>query len=227
MISDTDLNLLLEESARLNLVHTVTDIMFVRDHRDGLGERSLGRRCLSWLAQTRPIVFMDILEFIPKYGRWDDFFYINSPQLKPILYQYISSQLHMDQYDMIKGNTISQCAKWVPSEGKSFAKHHPQDFNLFLQVLGMSRSRYRRFIAGLRRHLCLLETRLCNKQPVVYDDVPKTALSLYSKLFHTTDGENFTLWLKSHSSRLCTRHPTPTRKRSYKKVIKAILKHER
>jgi len=45
---------------------------YIRDCREGKGERKLGRILMRWLFLNYPIQFMNVVKFVPEFGRWDD-----------------------------------------------------------------------------------------------------------------------------------------------------------
>ncbi len=62
----------IEKASKENIVDTFLLAFNIRDCRGGKGEREIGRMCLKWLFLNYPEEFMDIINLIPEYGRWDD-----------------------------------------------------------------------------------------------------------------------------------------------------------
>lgn len=153
----------LSKSSDANLVNTITDCFYIRDHRKGKGERKLGRICFNWIADHHPMIFLRVMKFIPEFGRWDDLLHITNELLQPYIYKYISNQIHHDILQMSIGYPISTCAKWLPSEGKSFARHHSIQFKLLLQNLGMNMKEYRIKMSTLRKYIYIPEHDICTK----------------------------------------------------------------
>jgi hypothetical protein len=49
---------------------------YIRDCRDGKGERKIGRILLRWLFLNYPTQFMNVVKFVPEFGRWDDLLHL-------------------------------------------------------------------------------------------------------------------------------------------------------
>lgn len=186
----------LDHASIQNLLETITDCFYIRDHRKGRGERALGRLCFNWIADRHPMLFLRVMRFIPEYGRWDDLLHIQSEYLQPYINKYISNQIHHDILQMVIGCPISTCAKWMPSEGKSFARHYASKFYSLLQELGMDVKEYRIKISTLRRYLNIPEHALCLGKHVDICDQPLTrgARKLYRKilLLEKTSSSSYT-----------------------------------
>jgi hypothetical protein len=144
-----------------NVQKTVTDCFYIRDHRHGRGERDLGRMCFNWLADYHPVLFLKLFHHIPEYGRWDDLLYITNSYIRPYIYNFLAIQINTDYFNMTIGKPITTCAKWMPSEGKSFARHHKQQFTQLLQHMKMTPKEYRVRISVLRKYLNIPEHYLC------------------------------------------------------------------
>ncbi len=147
-----------------SLLDTVTDCFYLRDHRNGRGERKLGRMCFNWLADMHPAIFLKVLKFIPEYGRWDDLLYITNPQVTPYIYAFLYNQLNTDRWNMAIGLPVSTLAKWLPTEGKSFARTRKIQFHSLLQYFKLSLQEYRTQLSALRKYLRLPEHIVCTPQ---------------------------------------------------------------
>lgn len=182
------------KSENENLLDTITDCFYIRDHRHGRGERHLGRLCFNWIADLHPVIFLKIMKFIPEYGRWDDLLYITNKQIRPYIYTFIRNQLNTDRLDMAIGVPISTLAKWLPSEGKSFYRHHKTEFEQLLEHLHFTPQDYRQTLSCLRKYLELPEHIVCSDQTElheIYRKLSNTKLSnaakrKYSKIYNLT-----------------------------------------
>lgn len=163
-INDYELYKILDNNIINNMKQTILECFYLRDHKNGLGEKRLGRLCFNWIANNHPLIFIKIFKYIPDYGRWDDLLYITNTQLNPYIFQYISSQLNKDKLNMMLGGRISMCAKWMPTEGKSFAKKNKDKFQLLLKFLNLSPKEYRKLLSSLRMYLDINERYMCNNK---------------------------------------------------------------
>lgn len=153
---------ILSECAERDFQETITDCFYIRDHIHGRGERDVGRVCFNWIAEHHPIVFLNIMHHIPNYGRWDDLLWISSNTIRPYIYEFFKLQLNMDTYHMKLGLPITTCAKWLPTEGKSFARRYKRQFQQLLSCLGMEPKQYRTLLSSLRSYMAIPEKRLCS-----------------------------------------------------------------
>lgn len=184
----------------LSLHHPADSIMtafHIRSHlAGGMGNRDLGRQCFNWIADCYPFVFIRVIHLIPKYGRWDDLLYIENASVQPFLFQTIAIQLQQDILHVMNGRSVSTCAKWMPSEHKSFARKYPSKFKALLATLGMTKQKYRTILSLLRHSTASTEHFLCTKKfdSLCYDTVPYNAMQRYEKLFLKKDTERFVQW---------------------------------
>lgn len=160
-MTKSQLYYILNEASYTNLIETITECFYIRDHRKGKGERKIGRLCFNWIADMHPMIFLRIMRYIPEFGRWDDLLYITNEFVQPFIYKYISNQIHHDILQMTIGCPISTCAKWMPSEGKTFARHYSNQFHALIRQLGMTLKEYRIKLSTLRRYLNIPEHYLC------------------------------------------------------------------
>ncbi len=187
-------------------------IAYIRDIRGGKGERELGKKMLVHMAIMRPdIVSKNIKHYVHEYGRWDDGLYLmEHPHLEQIYLNAVKEQLNEDINELQeKGEkaNISLCAKWVPTEGKADDKKYKFTKKL-CRFMGINQAHLRTvFIAPLRRHLNLIETKLMQKdyENIDYEKVPSKCMHLHGKninkkrtmnAFPRNDGTRFTEYLE-------------------------------
>jgi len=162
-------------------------ILYVRDPRNGLGLRNLGRHGMKWFMLKYPKIFTDHIEKVPKYGRWDDLLYLIPPifilvsidyvkknyliskklDLKNILKaQYsvtklIEDTLKRDVKLMKEFKPVSLCAKWVPTENSSLDKKYSL-VKYLCNFMKISPKKYRKNICSpLRKYIGIPETFMC------------------------------------------------------------------
>lgn len=178
------------KSVTESLLDTVTDCFYLRDHRHGRGERKLGRMCFNWLADMHPAIFLKLLRFIPEYGRWDDLLYITNPQVTSYIYAFLYNQLNTDRWNMAIGLPISPLAKWLPTEGKAFARKKKIQFQTILRHLKVTPQEYRTQLSALRKYLQLPEHIVCTPQSdeaiitqLTSRSLPRGATRKYNKVY--------------------------------------------
>lgn len=184
---------LLNKCLNQNFKKTIALMFFIRSPVFGRGERKIGRWCFEWLSSYQPKLFLKILPLIPEIGRWDDLLYVLTPKTESFVYQMILVQLETDMQNMMLGRPISNCAKWMPTEGKKFFKNNPVEFSIFIKHLRMNKPYYRTVIHSLRKYLQITEHMICEKKPdnIDTDRIPKTAFYRYFHKFNNSQKTRF------------------------------------
>ena len=111
---------------------------YARDVRGGLGERRVFRIILEWLTKNSPDSVMKNINFIPEFGRFDDFLALFNTSCEESAMSFIKSQLESD----IKSENPSLLAKWLPSINAS-NKLTRQRASRLAKFLGMDLKTYR------------------------------------------------------------------------------------
>jgi len=192
-ISKEILYVALADASSIDLIGTLRICFYTRDIHCGLGKRKLGRWCFEWFAIFHPTIFIRLMQYIPTVGRWDDLLYINHIPMESLVFTYFQTQLQVDKINMILGYQVSFCAKWLPSEGKSFHKQYPYKFNRLLRAFNMSPKQYRHELKVLRRHANVPEHFINSKEwnKLVYTSIPKQSLKKHTKTFLKFDNKHF------------------------------------
>lgn len=189
---------LLNKSSQENLIDTIVLVFNLRDIRTGKGERLLGRQAFKWLDWNYHDVMSKLIEYIPRYGRWDDLFVLwpkgdsTSPYVK-----YMADQLVKDKENMMLGRPISLCAKWAPSESSSLDKKHGLVKTL-IECMGITRKEYRQeYLTPLRSYLVIVEKFMCSKQwnMIDFNRVPSCAMKRLRKAFKSRTPDTFQEWI--------------------------------
>lgn len=103
-----------------------------------------------------------------------------SEELLDVYVETVVSQLYNDMKAMSEGKSISLCAKWIPSEKGT----HGYVYKKIAKMYGLNCANFRKqVLAPLRKHLDLLETKLCNKdyEHIDYEKVPSVAMNKHTK----------------------------------------------
>ncbi len=173
-----------------NPVLAVKWLFYVRDIREGIGERRLFRIILKQLAQDKPDVIRTIFNFVPEFGRYDDLWGLLDTDLKDSVVSVITEQLIEDRSNMKNGKSISLLAKWLPSENAS-SKNTQRYATMIRKGLDMTSRNYRQMLSEMRKYIDVVERKMSAKQwgEINYEAVPSRANLIYNNAFLRNDEE--------------------------------------
>lgn len=140
-------------------------LQWMRDIREGSGERQQFRTILKKLDLLRPDLTLKIMSKIPILGRFDDLFSYVDPTNRIRAFELIKKELN-------DGNRL--CAKWMPRKGPVAA-----EVSKFLKI---SPKNYRHLVV---RTTNVVETQMCRKdfENINFSQVPSIASTRYQKAF--------------------------------------------
>ena len=170
-------------------------LFYLRDAREGVGERDLFRSSLLATCRSYPQLMLPLLKYVPEYGRWDDLVWLldmvdaeDFPSIQQEVKSIIRNQWVKDIEDTNAGKPISLMAKWLPSTNAS-SKTTIRRGRMIAEVLGLNESIYRKALSKLRERLNVTETNLSAKtyEKIVYSEVPSKAALLYKNAFQRND----------------------------------------
>ena len=182
------------EAFKENPYYTTLWMFYLRDPRNGLGERSLfryvfGRFILGQMGNYKS--YKPLMRCIIDHGRFDDIIRIglSSEQIDTI--ELIDEVLNKDIENMKNGNPVSLLAKWMPSinasskESKSMAREICKQSKIF----NNSYSLYAETLKRLRAYLKVVETKMSQNKwhEIDYSTVPSKANILYGNAFLNHD----------------------------------------
>ena len=156
-------------------------LFYVRDVREGAGERRLFRVAVKEIAdQLDKRVFC----WIEKYGRYDDLFAFIGTKLEKEMFEFIREQLILDGENMQENRPCSLLAKWLPSENTSSVKTKELAKKL-RKAIGFSSKEYRVMLSTLRKYLDVTERKLCANEwsEIDYEKVSSQANLKYNSAF--------------------------------------------
>jgi hypothetical protein len=138
-------------------------LFFMRDIREGQGERNTFKIILSEIAKKDKNVAKAVIDLVPEYGRWDDLLPLLDTPLKKDVIQIYKNQLDKDLKNLMDGNKdISLLGKWLPSINAS-----NEDTIRYAKIicgsLGMKQKDYRHMLSDLRKELNIIEKPLAEK----------------------------------------------------------------
>ena len=169
-------------------------LFYLRDVREGLGERDSFIKLFNtlWLTDTESAI--KVVKLIPEYGRWKDVIDIlaefpSDNNLTETIYLLIKNQLKEDCANFIEDKSVSLLAKWLPSinaSGKSrkLAKR-------ICNKLALTFENYRKVLSSLRKYLDVTEVKTCGGKwnEIDYNKVSSNANARYLNSFMKHDPE--------------------------------------
>lgn len=196
--TDNEIIQLFQDAAEFDFVYALKLAFYARDVRGGLGERRVSRVIFEWLANEYPSEMVQVLPYVPFFGRYDDWFvFLNTP-LKNSVVSLINEQLRLDFEADMKGESISLLAKWMPSINTS-SKQTRNLAKWFANEFGYSESNYRKMLSHMRSKLDVVEKKMSANDwfSIKYAGVPSRAMMTYRKSFQRHDEDGFSEYIES------------------------------
>ena len=171
-------------------------LFFMRDAREGMGERRSFRIILNGLGHQHPTIAKELISLVPEYGRWDDLYSLMDGDLTEHVVDFIYQQLQEDCGNYLNKKPISLLAKWLPKES---TKKYKKVYNILLKKFGMTPKKYRRIVSDLRKYLDVVEVKMSANEwnKVNYNSVPSKASLLYKDAFLKHDEERRNEYLEN------------------------------
>lgn len=168
--------------------HAIKWLFYLRDIKEGLGERRTFRTCLKFLAFSNPEIARAVMALIPEYGRYDDLLVFLDTPLHRDCCILLHKQLNNDLDAMSKGEPISLLGKWLPSNNTS-SKETRRYAAMLMKFWNMDARTYRKTLAALRNYLSVTEVAMSasNWADIDYEKVPAKANLLYDGAFTKHD----------------------------------------
>lgn len=159
-------------------------LFYLRDIRGGQGERRFFRVCFKWLCTKNSAKAIELLQYLPEYGRYDDLIYATEGAVRKEAYNLIKHQLALD----CQCKTPSLLAKWLPSEN-AHAKETIKEAHALRLSLGMHSKEYRKVLSALRTKINVLEKLMSEGRwdEIEFDKIPSKAGIKYRNAFARRD----------------------------------------
>ena len=193
-----------------DLVTGLKWMFYLRDIREGLGERDSFVSFFWVLNKYNPEVACKVLPLIPEYGRWKDVIDIlagvpdssplDSSPLAECIYALIEKQVREDVSNMALGKPISLLAKWLPSVNST--KRSRTLARRVSKHLILTFESYRKMLSALRRYIDVTEVKTCGGKwnEIDYNKVSSNANARYLNSFMRHDPERRQKYLDALSS---------------------------
>ena len=171
-------------------------LFFLRDVREGLGERRSFRIILHWLGENYPILTCKLLVnktdegyVIPFYGRWDDIFELMDMFPTHII-NVVKKQINSDLFNAGNNKPVSLLAKWMPSNNAT-SKATLKLADRLANGMRLSPRNYRKMLSKLRKYIDVVEVKMSGGEwdKINYESVPSKANLLYNQTFYRHDPE--------------------------------------
>ena len=176
---------------------TMKILFYVRDVRQGLGERRFFRTAIKALLRYYPDAVERNIPFFAEYGRYDDLMTVIGSSCESTAIDEIKKQLNADIEAMQKNENVSLLAKWLPSVNASSVETKTLGKKT-AKLLGMNEKKYRQTLSALRKYIDIIENRL-RVSDYTFDYSKATSCSMfkYRKAFLRNDEERYTQYLES------------------------------
>ena len=188
-----------------DMVTAVKWLFYLRDVREGLGERDSFINLFLALNAYNEEAAIKVLPLIPEFGRWKDVIDILSQvgddtDISNAIYSLIENQLREDCVNLTEGKSVSLLAKWLPSvnassKSRKLAKR-------ICNKLVLTFENYRKVLSSLRKYLDVTEVKTCDDKwnEIDYNKVSSNANARYLKSFMKHDPERRQKYLDALSS---------------------------
>lgn len=160
-------------------------LFYAGDIRGGLGERKVFRAGLEFLANCKPEIAEAVMELIPYYNRWDSVLVLlEYEKTRDAALEFIKRQLKEDKERRKAGQSISLCAKWMPSVNAS-SKETRRKAHLICELFGWTERKYRKRLSKLRNYIGIVESMMSAGEwsEINYEKVPSKANLIYNGAF--------------------------------------------
>jgi hypothetical protein len=187
-LSEVDIVDIFSKAFAYNPTLAVRCMFYNRDIRGGQGERRSFRVMLAWLTQNYPETAINIIKYVPEYGRWDDLFStVGNSRVWKVATDFIL-------FSLKAGDAL--CAKWMPRDNKKYR----EIANYLVETWGITPKQYRKLIAG---NTNVVESLMCNGlwNKINYNSVPSKASNIYRNSFKRHDTERYNEWIDSLSKK--------------------------
>ena len=182
--SDDDCITLFKKAFEEDESYALKCLFYLRDCREGQGERRFFRVVLKWLAENHSDTVLRNMEYIPLMGRWDDLYVLNRTPLEKDMYKFMKKQFLLD----LNCKTPSLLAKWMKSENASSKESRYLALKT-MQAFDMKPKMYRKTLTALRERINVLERLMSEGRwdEIEFDKIPSRAGIIYRNAFARND----------------------------------------
>ena len=166
------IELLFAEAYRADPLFALKILFYVRDIREGLGERCVFRILLQYLAKYHPQDVIANLDLIGVYGRFDDWYCLVGTRVENEMWKAMKQQLEADLKNFREGKSVSLLAKWIKTADSKREETRKLGI-LTAQKLGYPVYNFKRIVRSLRKYIGVLEVKMSEGkwEEIVYPEV--------------------------------------------------------
>lgn len=199
-------------------------LFYARDVRGGLGERSVFRTILRWLAQNEKMSLIRNLPFIAEFGRWDDILVLLDTPVQQEAVEVLRQQFIKDCRALEEGEQVSLLGKWLPSVNASNMETVRMAKKL-ARAFDMNDAQYRKALSALRAKIRIIENSLRTRDYTFdYAAQPSRAMFKYRRAFMRNDTERYQTFMTKVKTGEATLHTGALM--PYEIVTKAYRRNE-
>ena len=178
--SEEDIILMFKKAYEENPVYALKCLFYLRDARQGQGQRRFFRTVYHWLAKNDTEAARRNMPYLAEYGRYDDFYCLVDTPLEKEMFDILGKQLLSDY----EGKTLTLVAKWLKSENTS-SKESRALARKTREALGLSPRFYRQILSSLRARIKIVETYMSQNQwdKIDFSKLPSKAGLKYRRAF--------------------------------------------
>ena len=199
---------LIEKAYRVDPLLTTRIIFYARDIRGGLGERSVFRTAIKYLADNHPESIKKNIHLIPEYGRYDDLYYLVGTKLENDMWSFMKDVYNNDLANMEDNKPVTLLAKWLKTPDTS-SKESRKLARLTSKMLGYDNIKlYTINLRKLRKYIKVLEVTMSDNKwnTIDYETVPSKAAMIYRSAFARHDSERYTQYISAVNEGKATIH---------------------
>lgn len=176
-------------------------LFYIRDIREGYGERDTFNIMLRKLASINPESVRKNLWAVLEFGRAKDMYALVGTRAEDAMWEFIKNQFNLDYENMQAGKGISLLAKWIATPDAS-----SEDTKVLgkytAKKLGYSHRTMREYktkLRAMRRYLDIPEAKMCAGKwsEIEYSKCASKFLLKYRKAIMKNDKERWEAYLES------------------------------
>lgn len=179
-------------------IHALKWLFYLRDAREGLGERKTFRTIIAHIANVEPEIGKALVGLIAEYGRFDDLLSLVGTICEDDALSVIKTQLENDLKAKKAKKPVSLLAKWLPSCNASSHKTK-ENATIVRKYLGLTERQYRKVLSELREYIDVVERKMSSGEwdKINYESVPSKANIVYKNAFLKNDEQRRREYLAS------------------------------
>lgn len=209
--SKEDKILLFKKAVDEDEVLALRCLFYLRDVREGQGEREFFRTCFHWYADNNSLSsekMLELIQIIPIYGRWDDLYCLVDTSYENLMFSFMRQQFILD----CSCKTVSLLSKWMKSENAS-SKETKYLAEKTRTALGLTPKKYRVLLSKNRKKIRIVETLMSQNQwdKIEFDKIPSRAGFKYRNAFARNDitREKYLAFIKSKTTKVNAKNLYP------------------